>query len=168
MDPHLAFVTAHALAAAVALVSALLAVRRPRFAGIHAVSTIAMTVFLIPAVWLGDASGMTLIVFLGLLVLAAVMSFRAVTARRLGGGGAYVEALGFNAISLVTGLVAVSVFRLGWGLPLLIPVAVGAIALPALIGRRLITRAKAATPSGAPTRNAAAARRHDRLAAKDV
>ncbi|MBL7255585.1 hypothetical protein [Paractinoplanes lichenicola] len=142
MDPHLTFVAAHAAAATVSLITAILAVRRPRFAGVHALSTIAMTLLLIPALWFGDASGMTLIVFLGLLVLAAVMSVRAVRAWRLRAGEACVAALGFNAISLVTGLVAVSVFRLDLPPPLLIPVAAGAIVLPAVIGRRLVARAR--------------------------
>lgn len=146
MDTHGAFVAAHAAAAAAALICGLCAFRVPRFAGPHAITTVAMAVLLVPALWFGDAEGVTLVVFLGLLALAAVMSVRAVHAwRRRPGtderpGGTYLAALGFNAISLVTGLVAVSVFRLDWSPPALIPTAVAAIVLPTVAGRLLLAR----------------------------
>ena len=57
--------------------------------------------------------------------------------RGRGTSARYVSAIGFNSISLVTGLVAIAVLRAGWG-PIAIVVAA---VLPTLIARIPLNRA---------------------------
>ena len=141
---HDLFIAVHAVAATVALVSALLALRSSTFAVLHTMSVALMAVSLLPSLWLsrGTTPAPLYAVFLGLLVLSAVMSYRAVQAWRARARRgstptrAYVAALGFNVIGLVTGLVTVGVLRLGWGG---LAVTAAAVAVPVL-GHLLIRR----------------------------
>jgi hypothetical protein len=57
---HLAFVAAHAVAASVALLAGLAALRRPRLIGLHAASTLATTGLLAGALWLGDRANLVI------------------------------------------------------------------------------------------------------------
>lgn len=142
---HDLFIAVHAAAATVALVSAVLALRNAAFAALHAVSVALMAVSLGPSLWLGRGTTPVplSVVFLGLLILSVVMSYRAVRAWRArparGSTPArpYVAALGFNVIGLVTGLVTVGVLRLGWGGLAVTTAAVGIPVLGHLLLRRV-------------------------------
>ncbi|WP_432542589.1 hypothetical protein [Kineococcus sp. SYSU DK002] len=142
---HPTLIALHAASATVALVAGLAAFRRPACLGAHAVGTVLMSLTLAGALWVGRGGGTPVldVVFPALLVLALVMSYRGVRAwqqRPPAGEGASagcVAAVGFNCISLVTGLLAVAAVRTGWG-----PVAVVvAGVLPTLVGRVPLGRA---------------------------
>ena len=142
---HDLFIAVHAVAATVALVSALLARRSAAVAGLHATPDVLMAVSLAPSLGLGrGTTPMPLsVVFLALLVLSVVMSYRAVRAWRARPARGstpdrpYVAALGFNVIGLVTGLVTVGVLRLGWGGLAVTTAAVGIPVLGHLLLRRV-------------------------------
>ena len=143
---HTIWIIAHAATATIALVCAVLALKAPRLVAAHAAFTIAMAATLVPALWLGrtDNPLALSLVFLGLLGLAVVMSYRGWRAWRVRPrpgqplGPQYIAAVGFNVIGLVTGFVTVSVLRLGWGT---IAVVVAAVTIPAA-GHYLLDRAK--------------------------
>jgi hypothetical protein len=146
MEIHTVLVAAHATAATVALGSAVLALRAPRFLALHTVSTVAMSAILVPSLWVSRASNPLplQLVFLGLLGLSAVMAVRSVRAWLYRpapgepGGPDYLSAVGFNLIGLVTGLVTVAVMdsRLG-----VLGVVLAAVSIPAA-GHLLLQRAK--------------------------
>ncbi|WP_432572940.1 hypothetical protein [Kineococcus sp. SYSU DK005] len=142
---HAILILVHAAAATVALAAGLAALRYPALVGVHAVGTVLMSATLAGALWVGRAGGTAVldVVFSALLVLSLVMSWRSVRAwqhrpaRGEGTSAGYVAAVGFNCISLVTGLLAVAALRTGWG-----PVAITAAGvLPALVGRVPLDRA---------------------------
>jgi len=133
---HTVLVAAHATAATVALISAVLALRAPQLLVVHTVSTIAMSATLVPSLWVSRASTPVplQLIFLGLLGLSVVMAYRSVRARRYRPapgeqvGPDYLSAVGFNLIGLVTGLVTVAVMDSRWGV---IAVVLAAVSIPA-------------------------------------
>ncbi|PWJ47737.1 hypothetical protein SAMN06264364_13540 [Quadrisphaera granulorum] len=142
---HAVLITVHAVTATVALLAGVAAFRYPALVGVHAFATVAMTVTLGGALWVGwGSTPLSLdVVFVTLLALAAVMSYRSIRAwqiRPVRGQAtttAYVAAVGFTCISLTTGLLAIAALRTGWG-----PVAVVvAGVLPTVIGRIPLNRA---------------------------
>lgn len=142
---HALLITTHAVAAAVALLAGLVALRHPRAVGVHAVGTVLMTAALGAALWVGRAGDTSLPVPVSgaLLVLAVVMSWRSARAWwvRPATGAAtsapFVAAVGFTCTSLTTGLLVVAAVRAEQG-----PVAVVTSALlPVLLGRVLLERA---------------------------
>ncbi|MCI3919415.1 hypothetical protein MO973_04120 [Paenibacillus sp. TRM 82003] len=142
---HAVLITIHATAATVALAAGLAAFRYPVLIGTHAVGTVLMSVTLAGVLWVGRGRNAVVldVVFLALLVLSLVMSYRSVRAWQHRSAvsestsAGYVAAVGFNCISLVTGLLAIAVLRTGWG-----PVAIiAAGVLPTLIGRIPLNRA---------------------------
>ena len=142
---HTILIAVHAAAATVALAAGLAAFRLPALAGAHAVGTTLMTITLAGALWVGRGRDTVVldVVFVALLTLSVVMSYRSVRAwqhRPPNGEGTsagYVAAVGFNCISLITGLLAIGALRTGWG-----PVAIiAAGVLPTLVGRVPLNRA---------------------------
>ncbi|WP_432484707.1 hypothetical protein [Kineococcus esterisolvens] len=142
---HTTLIFIHAAAATVALAAGLAAFRRPVLVGAHAVGTVLMSATLAGALWVGRGRNAVVldVVFLALLVLSLVMSYRSVRAWQHrppdgeGTSAGYVAAVGFNCISLITGLLAIAALRTGWG-----PVALVATGvLPTLVGRVPLDRA---------------------------
>lgn len=141
---HALLLVVHATAATVALLAALLALRRRRFLPVHAVATLVMALSLAPGLWLrGAATPLPLrLVYLGLFGLALVMSCRALrtwrSAARAGRPAAdHLAVVGFNLIGLVTGFVTVAVLRLGFGV---LAVVVAGLGIP-VVGHQLLRRA---------------------------
>jgi hypothetical protein len=146
---HTFLVSVHAVAATVAVLTGLLALRRTGWVTTHLVSTVVMGGSLAPSLWVSrfTTPPALQLVFLGLLALSVAMGCRAWQAWRLrsrpGGAGddRYLVAVGFNLIGLVTGLVTVGVLRLGGGG---LGVTLVAVATP-LLGHQLLHRYRRAT-----------------------
>jgi membrane-bound metal-dependent hydrolase YbcI (DUF457 family) len=143
---HTFFIIVHTVAATVALLSAIVALRTARVVTVHTISTTVMAVSLAPSLWLSRTTtpAPLQLIFLGLLLLSVMMTYRSVQAWRLRPrrprqrpGHRYVAAVGFNLIGLVTGFVTVGVVRLGWGA---VGVTLAAVAIP-VVGHQLLGRA---------------------------
>ena len=139
---HLAFLTAHVLAAFLALGTGLATLRGGRWLGTHRVSVLVMSLALpgsIAAGW-ADSPGATRVVFPGLFLLSLAMVVRTeLAARRPPGSPAFIDHVGFTLISLVAGFLTVLVLRLGAGPA---GAVAAAVAVP-LLGRRLLARVQA-------------------------
>lgn len=142
---HTILIALHATAATAALAAGLGAFRFPVLVAVHMVGTVLMTVTLAGALWVGRGrNGVVLeVVFWGLLVLSVVVSYRSARAWRQrptgseGTSAGYVAAVGFNCISLVTGLLAIAALRTGWGPAAIVVAGV----FPTLVGRVPLNRA---------------------------
>lgn len=118
-------IATHTLAALAALAAGILVLWKNRGVRVHALAITAMTATLAVAMTLGWSDryeSATRIIFSGLAVLAAVMTYIAIrTVRRTTGGPGSptvetVDAIGFNVISLVTAGVIVPVVNMGAGI----------------------------------------------------
>lgn len=136
---HLTFLTIHAVAAVLAAVAGVLALRRPRWAGSYVV-LLAVSAAALAGVAATPTPGM-LLIDLALLALFVVVLVRAEQARRVAsaaraGSPRYVAGVGFGLISLAAGFLVVTVFDLGapvWGI-----VATGVIV--AVVGHLVLRR----------------------------
>lgn len=107
---------------------------------------IMMATALVPSLWLSRAANPVplQVVFSGLLILSVVMGYRGIRAWQLRPEPGhrlperYLAAVGFNLIGLLTGLLTVTVLRLGWGGIAVSPVAIG---IP-LAGHQLLNRGR--------------------------
>jgi hypothetical protein len=144
---HTAFITVHATAATIALVSGVLALPAGRFLLAYRCSLALSIATLVPALLVDWTTTDTTarLVFSGLLALGAVMVLRAELAARLrpertGGPTAhYLDHIGFTLISLTEAFVIVALIRAG------VPgwlIAVAAVGL-ALTGHVLLQNTKA-------------------------
>jgi len=119
---HTILITLHAVAGVVALVSGLVAVRRGRLFDVYLWSLAGMAVFLLFAVavtWAEIDAG-TRALFGAFLVLAGVMVWRAVRARRIRPTGSdapsprYLDHVGFTLVALFDAFVVIAVLDFGW------------------------------------------------------
>lgn len=118
---HTILITLHAVAGVVALVSGLVAVRRGRLFDVYLWSLVGMAVFLVFAVagtWAEIDAG-TRALFGAFVVLAGVMVWRAVRARRIRPAGSaapsprYLDHVGFTLVALFDAFVVIAVLDLG-------------------------------------------------------
>ena len=146
MDVHILLIVLHAVTATVAFVAGLAVIRPPAdpaspLVRLWAWSLVAMLVFVAGAIavsW-GDLSGITRIVYLGLLGLGAAMVGRAWLAGRAPErSAAWIHHVGFTLIALFDGFVIVAAIDLG--APPWLAVAVGVAGV--LIGRWWVDRVR--------------------------
>lgn len=150
MTIHLVLISLHATAAVLALAATVGALRTPALAGPQALGVHTMTAALAGAELVGFAGYRRVlkVVFPGLLVLAVFMCTRAHAAWRARPGGpgedapAYIDALGFNTISLVVGFLAIAAVRMELGA---LAVA-AAVVVPILVGHMVVARVLRARP----------------------
>lgn len=139
---HTIFIALHATTATIALVAGLLALPAGRFFAVYRWALAGMAVFLVAALVVGWSGNevVTNVIFAALLILAAVMLYRARLAGRLlpastgGPTATYVNHVGFTLVSLTAAFVVVAVLRAGapdWLLAVS-AVAVGAVGHVAL------------------------------------
>ncbi|HEV2528795.1 MAG TPA: hypothetical protein VGT61_10140 [Thermomicrobiales bacterium] len=154
MDPFLALIVLHAVAATVAFGAGLAVIRPPRdldsgFVRLWAWSLVAMLVFVAGAIaahW-GDLATVTRAVYLGLLGLGGVMVARAWLARRAPDQHhAWIHHVGFTLIALFDGFVIVAAIDLG--APAWVAVIAGVMGV--LVGRWFVDRIGRRNPAPVP------------------
>ncbi|GAA1428009.1 hypothetical protein GCM10009616_06620 [Microlunatus lacustris] len=156
---HTVFVTVHALAATVALVSGVVTAHTGRGFGLHQLGVVVMAATLGPSLAFGwpGFSPAARVTFLGLAALAVFMVVQSVRARRVRGrevlaagrrvGPEFVRVLGFNLVALTVAGTVVPVLRVEGGVVgIVVAVAVTVVLGHVLVERRV--RAAAAAPRG--------------------
>lgn len=118
---HTVFIVLHAAAATVALLAGLVAMPAGRLFGLYRLALAGLVVFLVPALVIDwtEFDVPDKIIFSALLVLSAVMFYRAILAGRMlpattrGPSGAYLDHVGFGLISLSVAFAVMAVLRGG-------------------------------------------------------
>lgn len=118
---HTVFIALHTIAATVALLAGLVALPAGRLFELYRWTLAGMVVFLVPALAIDWAQfdDIVKVIFTALLVLSAVMFYRATLASRMlpamtsGPTEAYLNHVGFTLIALFDGFAVVAVLRAG-------------------------------------------------------